>query len=137
MPARPRAAHARAFSLLELSLVIAIMGILMAIVAVNLVGGADNTRKQATIASMRTIQTGVEQYIANNGVPPTGLDVLIASGLIKASAGGGPPLDAWERPFYFAPAAPGATPAFALVSMGKDGLPQTEDDINAWDHLQP
>lgn len=129
---RPRVRHARAFSLLELSLVIAIMGILMTIVAVNLIGGAEDARKTSTIASMNTIKTGVERYVAQHGSLPPGLDALVAANYISSGVA-----DAWDRPFYYAPNPAGQTPRFQLLSMGADGMPQTEDDINLWDHVDP
>jgi prepilin-type N-terminal cleavage/methylation domain-containing protein len=125
-----RRRRSRAFSLLELVLVIAIIGILMGIVTVNLVGGAASARKTSTIASMRTIKTGIEQYIATNGVPPTGLNQLVEASLISSDIA-----DAWKRPFYYAPRLPGQKPAFDLISMGEDGVPQTADDLIIWDHL--
>lgn len=126
-------AHARrGFSLLELSLVIAIMGILMTIVTINLVGGAASARESATVTSMNTIKTAVDQYLARHGSMPAGLDVLVTEQLVSSGIS-----DAWERPFYFAPNPAGQTPRFTLISMGEDGVPQTEDDINIWDHIDP
>ncbi|MEM9166424.1 MAG: type II secretion system protein GspG [Planctomycetota bacterium] len=121
--------NARGFSLLELSLVIAIMGILIGIVAVNLVGGADQARVDATVASMRTIKTGIDRYYAQNGVMPNSLVTLRTAGYIEGSN------DAWDRDFYYTPAAPGQTPRFTLLSAGKDGDAPTDDDINIWDHI--
>ncbi|MEM8757293.1 MAG: type II secretion system protein GspG [Planctomycetota bacterium] len=125
-----RGPHRRGFSLLELSLVIAIMGILMTIVTVNLVGGAASARESSTVASMNTIKTGIDRYMAQTGSLPGGLNDLAQAQLIDPN-----PTDAWERPFFYAPNPAGQTPRFQLISMGDDGVPQTEDDINIWDHV--
>ena len=123
-----RRAHARGFSLLELTLVIAIMGILMGVVAFSLVGGGEAARIEATKMKMTQLQTAIEGEIATNGVAPTGLDVLVASGKIKASA----IEDEWQQRFYYALRPAGQKPAFDLRSIGPDRTPQTADDIDLW-----
>ena len=52
----------RAFSLLELMLVLAIMGILMAVVAINMVGHGARAQMTAAKASLKTIKTNVDTY---------------------------------------------------------------------------
>lgn len=133
-PGRPAPARNRGFSLLELSLVIAIMGILMAVAAWNLMGGANDAKVQATKASMRTIQTALETYQVNNNAFPPSLNAIIPSKLKSGSE-----LDAWDNPFYYQPVGkPGARPeeGFTLISMGPDGQAGTEDDIDIWIDLK-
>ncbi len=122
---RSRRTHARGFSLLELTLVIAIMGILMGVVAWNLVGQGQSARISATQIKMQQIEQAIEGHIATTGSPPTGLNVLVTGGKVKAEG----LLDAWDQPFYYAPKPPGQTPAFDLRSPGPDQTMQTEDDI--------
>ncbi len=124
-----RRTHPRGFSLLELTLVIAIMGILMGVVAFSLLGQSDAARVEATKLTMSQIQTAIEGEIAMKGVAPTGLDVLVTSGKIKADK----ILDEWDSPFYYAPRPAGQKPAFDLRSVGPDRQPQTADDIDLWD----
>lgn len=128
-----RRTRARGFSLLELTLVIAIMGILMGVVAWNLVGQGQSARVSATQIQMQQIQQAIEGHIATTGNAPTGLDVLVTGGKIKADS----LMDAWDQPFYYAPKPAGQTPAFDLRSPGPDQMMQTEDDINLWDFETP
>lgn len=128
-----RRAHARGFSLLELTLVIAIMGILMGVVAFNLIGQGEDARVEATKIKMNTIMQEVEGQIARNGTAPAGLNELVASKRLKADG----ITDAWDQPFYYAPKPAGQSPAFDLRSPGPDRTMQTEDDINIWDHFSP
>lgn len=128
-----RRAHARGFSLLELTLVIAIMGILMGVVAYNLIGQSEASRVEATKIKMNTIMQEVEGQIARTGSPPTGLNELVTSKRLKIEG----IEDAWDQPFYYAPKPPGQSPAFELRSPGPDRTMQTEDDINIWDHFSP
>lgn len=124
-----RTAHG--FSLLELTLVIAIMGVLMAIAAYNLLGGADDAKKQATIQSMQVIKNAMNTYNARNNAYPPNIQTLIQANILEAGAD----LDGWKRPFYFSPVGKPDAPIgqrFTLISMGSDGLSGTEDDIDIW-----
>ena len=124
-----RTAHG--FSLLELSLVIAIMGVLMAIAAYNLIGGADDAKKQATIQSMQVIKNAMNTYNARNSTYPPSIQTLIQANILEAGAD----LDGWKRPFYFSPVGKPDAPVgqkFTLISMGSDGVSGTEDDIDIW-----
>ena len=123
--------HARGFSLLALTLVIAIMGILMGVVAFNLIGQSESARVEATKIKMNTIKQEVEGQIARTGSPPAGLNELVQSKRLTIDG----IVDAWEQPFFYAPKQPGQTPSFDLRSPGPDQTMQTEDDINIWDHF--
>ena len=124
--------HARGFSLLELTLVIAIMGVLMAIAAVNLIGGADDAKVKATKTSMATIKTQLQRYYTDhNAYPPSLLTLVTQTRTLQEGAN----LDSWDREyFYFPQGKPGAPreEGFTLISMGPDGEQGTEDDIDIW-----
>lgn len=124
--------HARGFSLLELTLVIAIMGVLMAVAAINLIGGADDAKVETTKASMKVIKDQLQQYhTRNNGYPPT-LQTLITG---TSSLQQGADLDSWDQPFYYSPVGRSGAPkeqGFTLISAGPDNQMGTEDDIDIW-----
>jgi general secretion pathway protein G len=119
----------RGFTLLELMLVLVILGVLATVAAVAVTGQADNARRNATEASMRTIETALKSYYLQRGAYPTtqeGLGVLVPTFLEK------PPLDGWKRPFaYFHPGQ--GTREYEIISVGKDGEYGTEDDIRSWE----
>lgn len=114
------------FSLIELTAVLVIIGILMAGAALAVPGFLKRARTKVTKTSMVTIKTAINTYSADNaGNAPENLQTLIPSYLDP-----GADLDAWERAFYYR--APGQTQMFDLISAGPDGEFQTGDDINVW-----
>lgn len=124
-----RAAARRAFTLLEMMLVLLIIALLASVAAYNLIAGADKAREDATKASIKTMEGALKQYyFATGAYPPTdtGLIALVPTYLQK------PALDGWKREFrYYSPAPNGAD--FAIISDGKDALPDTDDDIRSWE----
>ncbi|HCT43690.1 MAG: hypothetical protein CMJ35_14870 [Phycisphaerae bacterium] len=114
------------FSLIELTAVLVIIGILMAGAALAVPGFLKRARTKVTKTSMTTIKTAINTYSANNaGSAPESLNAMIPDYLDP-----GADLDAWERAFYYR--APGQTQMFDLISAGPDGEFQTSDDINVW-----
>ncbi len=115
------------FSLIELTAVLVIIGLLMAGAAIAVPGYLERARTRVTKTSMNTIKTTINTYSADNaGNAPENLQLLIPSYLEV-----GADLDAWERTFYYLPTPGGANP-FNLISAGPDGEFQTGDDINVW-----
>ena len=119
------------FSLLELMLVLAIIGVLTAVVAVNVVGAGGRAKLRASMASMTTIKSALSSYNLDNSAYPTDLKTL-QSGGTKAYLDPSLKLaDGWSRPFYYS--VPGLNnQPFDLISFGEDGQAGTEDDINIW-----
>lgn len=117
------------FSLLEITLVLVIIGMLMAVAAVNLLGGAERARKRTTTISMKTIQTSIKDYQLNHaGSPPSSLSVLVTEKYLEDSA----LKDAWDQPFYYSVAATSQDQPYQLISNGPDKTPGTEDDMSVW-----
>lgn len=115
------------FSLIELTAVLVIIGLLMAGAAVAVPGYLKRARTRVSKTSMMTIKTAITTYSSDNaGSAPESLAALIPNYLDP-----GAELDAWERNFYYR-ATPGATHLFELICAGPDGELQTEDDINVW-----
>ena len=138
MTTRPRTrplAHAarRAFSLLEITLVLVIIGLLMGVAAVNLLRQGERASIRATRASMSVYKTNISTYMVNNAntLPPT-LDALVAAGYIEANNNGRPPQDAWDKDFYYQPAPDARNNPYQLISAGPDKQFGTADDSDLW-----
>lgn len=125
--ASPRAV-ARGFSLLELSLVIVILGLLATVAAINVAGAGERARVNTTKTSMETINQAIKTFaLEKSGQYPTSINDMITGNYLEA----GKTQDAWERDFFYL--APGrAGNEYELISAGKDGEFGTDDDINIW-----
>ncbi len=114
------------FSLIELTAVLVIIGLLMAGAAIAVPGYLARARARVTKTSMTTIKTAINTYMADNaGTPPENINALIPNYIEP-----GTELDAWEQPFFYLPS--GQNNPFTLISSGPDKEMQTADDINVW-----
>ena len=121
------AASRPGFSLLELTAVLVILGLLAGAAAVAIPAQIERARVKTTKTSMKTIKSQIESYRAENaGEAPATLQVLIPSFMEQGSE-----FDAWDQPYYYLPT-PGQAYAYTLVSKGPDKEQGTEDDINVW-----
>ncbi len=128
LPLRPTKVRG-AFSLIELTLVVAIMGVLIAVVTYNIVGKSAQAEKRATEASLTTLKNAIESYRLTHKVFPVALQDLVTTKEINAN-----PKDAWKREFFYSnQGRPGTDQLFLLSSFGPDGTAGTEDDISVWE----
>lgn len=120
----------RAFTLLELMLVLVILGVLATVAAIAVTGQADTARENATKTSIQTIERALRAFYVQTGAYPTtadGLAPLVSRRFLEKE-----PLDGWKRPFvYFHPGQQGRE--FEIISKGKDGEYGTADDIRSWE----
>jgi general secretion pathway protein G len=118
--------HARrGFSLLELTLVILIIGVLMGVAAVAFGPTLLRGRTTGTKASMTTIKRAIQEFQGVNNRYPGTLAEL-APNFIESV-----PKDGWDRDFgYEVPGAQGRP--FSLISFGEDGVYPSDDDIDVW-----
>lgn len=119
----------KAFTLIELMLVVIIIGVLAAMVMPRLVGRSEQARIAAAKSDINAnIALALDLYEMDNGHYPTSLDELMK----KGDSGKGPylkkePKDPWGRPYEYKP--PSATGEdYTLCSKGADES-KTEDDI--------
>lgn len=128
MTARPTTHPARGFTLLEILLVLAILGVLATVAAVNLIGTSERARVKATSQQLVTLKNQLSSYNLDKGGFPTtaeGLQALVPTYMDKI------PGDAWNTPFSYV--APGQDRPFELKSAGPDKEFGTQDDLNVWD----
>ncbi len=129
----------KAFTLVELLLVVTIIGILAGAVLVNFSGRADEAKKTRARNDIATLSTALGMYDLTIGGYPTteqGLQALVED----------PGVEGWTKPFltrkiikdpwgneyrYQYPGTRGIE--YDLYSVGPDGQEGTEDDIGNWD----
>jgi general secretion pathway protein G len=119
------------FTLVEVLLVVAILGILAGIVVVNFGGKQKGAMIKATRASIAAIGTAVDMYEVDTGRYPPSLSALLSDdGSPNWSGpyirGEGVPADAWGTAFEFRTV--GDT-AYKIVSAGPDLQMGSADDI--------
>ncbi|MFG0242041.1 MAG: type II secretion system protein GspG [Phycisphaerales bacterium JB054] len=120
--------RAAGFSLIELTLVIVILGVLMSVVAVNVLGQGTKAKIRATEASMNTIRVQLDAYQLEYSAYPSTLTTLqtVPGFLSDAMA----LKDGWDREFVYR--VPGTNNrAYDLKSVGADPNDLT-DDIDVW-----
>jgi general secretion pathway protein G len=127
----------RGFTLTELMLVVAIIGILAALVIPKIAG--NSLRAQITAANADInggIKTALGNYEVDNGQYPKGLQDLLTQPA-NAKNWHGPyldnaPLDPWKNPYiYYFPGKHNQS-SYDLLSAGPDGKEGTDDDIGNW-----
>jgi general secretion pathway protein G len=130
--ARNGAARRGGFSLLELMLVLAIIGVLTAVAAWSVFGQGERAKRKATRASMALIKSALDQYHLDKSVWPASLTALQA-GAMPYLDKDKPLLDGWKQPFlYQAPGSNGHD--FDLFSKGGNGQFENGggDDVDFW-----
>lgn len=115
------------FSLIEITAVILLIGILAAGAAVAILPQVQKAKINTTKSSMRTIKSAINTYMVENNQPPSSVMALIPGYLEESSA-----TDAWNNPYYYA-VTTGGTNAYTLISGGPDGnLTTPDDNIDLW-----
>lgn len=133
--------HSRAFTLIEILLAIALMGVVMSAMVVGFGGIFEaNTEKAARMFVENTVKPNMMQYRMDMGSYPStadGLEALLnpPSGE-KAAYWHGPyadkiPLDPWKNHYQYACPGTHNPRGYDLWSLGPDGI-VSEDDIGNW-----
>lgn len=130
MHTRPHHTSRRAFTLLEILLVLAILGVLATVAAVNLIGTSDRAMVRATATQLNTFKGLLQQYRLDKGGFPTtaeGLQVLVPTYIDKI------PGDGWNSPFNYISPTQDPNRPFDIRSAGPDREWGTADDMTVWD----
>lgn len=131
MRPRTRTRHAhrrRAFSLLEITLVLVIIGLLIAGAAVGLRGAGKRAKIRITKQRMAVIANFLDEYGMSENAYPVSLEQLVAAGYVEADD----LADAWGSDLYYASPSVREERDFDLISNGPDREPNTADDIDYW-----
>lgn len=131
----------KGFTLLEVMIVLAILGMIIGMVSSNLIGSSDDAKIQSTAIEIRNLESVLDMYKLKAGQYPTteqGLEALVSMPEIEPTPRNYPedgfidrlPEDKWGNPYILI--SPGEMGKYDLYSMGPDGQEGTEDDIGNW-----
>jgi general secretion pathway protein G len=129
----------RAFTLVEMLLVVTIIGILAALVIPKIAGKSEQARVTAAQTDIKAgIKTALDSFEVDNGFYPKSLQDLIQQPG-NAKNWRGPyfdppqlPVDPWGNPYvYYYPGKHNPN-SYDLLSVGPDGKEGTDDDIGNW-----
>jgi len=118
---RPRR---RGFSVLELTIAIAILGVMVAVAGFAMIPYLGRAKVSATKSQMRIVGEALTSYYADKGTFPPDLQTLKTAGYLQKD-----PSDGWKADFFYSPNGP-TQDTFLLISWGADGIDGTEDDID-------
>jgi general secretion pathway protein G len=135
----------RGFTLVEVMVVVAILGILAALIVPKIIGRSDDARIVAAKQDVATLVAALKLYRLDNQRYPTtdqGLKALVEKPTVDPlppnwKTGGyldKLPRDPWGNPYqYLQPGIHGELDVFSLGADGQPGGTGTDADIGSWD----
>ena len=139
------ARRSRGFTLIEIMVVMVILGLLVALVAPNIMGRGDDARVTSAKAQMRQIGNALDLYRLDNSHYPSSAQGLEA--LVQEPSGNPEPRnwnpdgylnsvpeDPWGNPYQYE--SPGDGRPYDLYTLGADGRSGGEGhnaEISIWD----
>jgi len=123
-----RKRRASGFTLIELLIVLAILGLLAALVGPSLFGNLEKGKRTTASAQISNIASALDSYRIDVGRYPESLDGLLENDTSR-DAWSGPymrelPPDPWGNDYHYEP----GDRDFELLSYGADGAPGGEGD---------
>ena len=139
-PARRRSLR-RAFTLIELLLVLVILSVLAAVVVPKFAGRSKQARITATLTQIANLETSLGAFEIDVGRYPTTQEGLQA--LVEEPAGVRDwygkylgrsviPNDPWGNPYVYKSPGQHNTDGYDLYSLGPNGQGGGDDDIDNW-----
>ena len=134
---RKLARRARAFTLVELMVVVAIIGMLAAVVTINLVGQTDKARISRVKADFKVIGDAIDLFKVDNGFYPQQLSDLWERPANAKNWGPEaylkeyPPTDPWGNEYMYER---GSGSEYSVISYAADGAPGGDaeaEDLNS------
>ncbi len=140
--ARPARARQRGFTLIELMVVLAIIGVLAALIVPNVLGRADDARITAARTDVGNLMQALKLYKLDNQRFPTteqGLNALIIKPTTEPVPGNWKPYldklpsDPWGRPYqYLSPGLKGEVDVLSFGADGQAGGEGNNADLGSW-----
>lgn len=130
------------FTLLEIMVVLAILGVLISFVAPNVMGNKDVADRQKVSSDIVALENALDMYkLENNHYPTTaqGLDALVnkPSGTPTPAAWRNYirrlPDDPWDNAYLMLNPGEKNAGGIDIFSVGRDGQAGTEDDMGNWE----
>jgi general secretion pathway protein G len=133
-----RSRHSRAFTLVEMLLVLVILAVLAAIVIPKMAGRSQQAKVTAAGTQIKGFETALDMFEADTGAYPKSLDALLNEPSGVQNWKGpylkqGIPLDPWANPYSYSYPGRNNAKGYDLSSMGPDGQQGGDDDIVNWD----
>ncbi|MCK9572182.1 MAG: type II secretion system major pseudopilin GspG [Candidatus Omnitrophica bacterium] len=129
----------RAFTLIELMLVVVILGVLSAMVVPKLAGRSEQARIQAAKTDINSsIPLALDLYEMDMGTYPETLDYLKSRPGVGSENWRGPylkkiPVDPWGKVYIYKCPGEHNSDSYDLYSPGKDGNSGSDDDVKNWE----
>lgn len=135
-----RMARRRAFTMVEMLLVLVILATLAAIVVPKFTGRSEQAKQTAAQTQIANLSTALDAFEVDNGYYPKGSDGLndLLAQPKDAKNWRGPymkqgiPNDPWGNPYIYESPGKNNTRGYDLMSMGADGRVGGNDDITNW-----
>jgi general secretion pathway protein G len=118
----------KGFTLIELLIVLAILGLLAALVGPALFGNLEKGKRTTAAAQISNLESALDSYRLDIGRYPESLDGLLENDTGR-DAWSGPymrevPLDPWTNPYHYER----EEGDYVLMSYGADGAPGGQED---------
>lgn len=119
--------HHKGFTIIELLIVMAILGMLAVMVAPNLFNQADGARRDAALSQISSLASALDAYRLDVGQYPDSLEGLVRN-ISSRSTWNGPylrgdvPRDPWGNEYVYS----SQGRDFSIMSYGADGRPGGE-----------
>ncbi len=127
-----RRAAARGMTLIEIMVVLVIIGLIMSVVAVNVIARQKEAEVKKAKADVQNIANqGVDAFRSMKGRYPTteeGLKVLIQDGFLKPNNDKGQLVDPWGKEYIYVYPGQVHADSYDVKSFGPDGQPGGDGD---------